>query len=89
MDLSGQTGIKTFWTYNAGTDMLTIVFKTTDEVTTLGDITIEGTRFRSLMEPMSEAMLQFFPDIRNTMDRKFHRSNFDNRTNALTTEFNL
>lgn len=88
MDLSGQSGIKTFWTYNEGTDMLTVVFKTSDELTILGDITIEGTKFRSMIEPMVEAGRIFFPDIRNFMDRKLHKSNYDNRINRLATEFN-
>lgn len=88
MDLSGQSGITTSWTYDQGTDTLLVVFKTTDELTILGDITIEGTKFRSLIEPMIEAGRLFFPDIRNFVDRKLHKSNYDNRVNKLTTEFN-
>jgi len=89
MDLSGQPKIKTVWSYDEGTDMVTVYFKSEDELTTFGDIIIEGKKFRSLFEPFMEVGRLFFPDSRDLLDRKFHRTNYDNRTKKALTEFDV
>lgn len=87
MDLRAQSKIKSFWSYDESLDEVTVTFKTDDELTVLGDIIIEGNRFRSMFEPLLEAGMTFFPNLKNAVDRAFHRSHFDNRDGKTTTEF--
>lgn len=87
MDLRGQPAVKSFWSYDEDLDEVTVTFKTDDELTTLGDIIIEGKKFRSMFEPFLESGLVFFPNLKNAVDRTFHRSNFDSRDGKTTTEF--
>lgn len=88
MDLRGQSKIKHFWSYDEDLDEVTITFKTDDELTVLGDIIIEGKKFRSMFEPFAEVGLKFFPNLRNLLDRQFQRTNFDTRDGVAITEFN-
>lgn len=87
MDLRGQPKIKTLWSYDEDLDEITVTFKTDDELTTLGDIIIEGSKFRSMFEPFYELGLKFFPDLKNSVDRVFQRTTFDNRDGKAVTEF--
>lgn len=89
MDLTGQAKIKSFWSYDEEADLMTVTFKTDDELTTLGDILIEGKKFRSMFEPFLETGFKFFPNAKNFADRKFHRTHFDNRNGEAITEFDV
>jgi len=83
MDLTDQPNIKHKWTITDG--VLTIQFKD-DSDTVLGDIIIEGNRFRSLQEALNEVSRKFFPDV-DSGDFVGHKTLF--KGDEANTEFEL
>lgn len=83
MDLKLQPAIKTTWTHSPTTDELVITFKTEDELTTLGNITIEGVRFLSLNDSLKQIAVELLKNISLTGQRTV----FDAQTLKGTTEF--
>lgn len=87
MDLRGEDKIKMFWGLDEGTGDFTMTVKNDLEDTVLGELIIEGRRFRSLMQAWDESGRYYFPDQDNLTNRDNHRSLFDNVLMKTTTEF--
>jgi hypothetical protein len=76
MDLTNNTQFKTLWTYDQVADLMTVTFKTFDEVTTLGEIKIEGKRFRSLLDSIVQVAPFYLPGVLDASTREFHETLF-------------
>jgi len=85
MDLTGQSVIKTFWSIDPDTHVLTITFKDTTEATTFGTVVLESTKIRSMLDAM-EAVRQFYVSDDAPSNIK-HRTLHDTELNRATTTF--
>ena len=86
MDLKDQALLKVSWSFTEETDELILTFKTADELTTLGDISIEGARFLALNDSLKQIAAELF---KNRSDLATERTLFDRQAAKSTIEFDV
>ena len=86
MDLKEQASLKILWSFTEETDELVLTFKTADEVTTLGDITIEGAKFLALNDSLKQIASELF---KNRSDLATERTLFSKQDAKSTIEFDV
>lgn len=85
IELVEENIVKTEYAVDEETGVLTVNFR--DEADSLlGSIEIEGRRFRSLLQAMSEVGKTLFPDA-DTENNTGHRTVFKSETQIAETEF--
>lgn len=87
MDLRGQSKIVTEYSYDEDLDVITVTFRDATEATDLGEMIIEGSRFRSMVDGISQVGRQLFPPELDLTTREKHRTLFSTDTKKATTEF--
>jgi hypothetical protein len=86
MDLTGQDIVKTGWVYDELNDIMTVTFKDDADVV-LGDMILEGNKFRSMLDAMSQVGRMLFPSTLDLTTRMEHKTNFDILSGEAVTEF--
>lgn len=84
MDLTTQNNIKVFFNIDENTQVTTVTFKDSMDVT-LGEIAIETVRFRPFIDGVLNVTKELFPSHDNTIQK--YRSRFE--INTLEGEINF
>lgn len=84
MDFTGQTKFIVRHATDEETGVLTITFRDEGDLTTLGEIILEGVRARAFFDAMCKVQEARWP---NGVERQGHKTIFDINADEGTTEF--